>query len=265
MRRIEKSQTTNALVVYAAKNPNGTWDCFQKNNNKDCRAIKTKIFEEQHYICAYCEIDLSLDSTYEHHRRVEHFNSKSGWKIGQPQPNFHLEWNNVFGVCVGGTDKKSLEHYMMPDNKSCDAYKEHLETNCGYDKIWKGKVVSPLEPVLCSEMFNYCLSSGKLSINQEYANSLEFNHNDYDTSSELLEKTLCYFNINCERLNVARREVQYAYERLKANFRKSNDVDKFKFMVQKWSGSEKTSSFQTTRDILLRNCKVANKVLKYPD
>lgn len=262
MRRINKSHTSNVLTVYAAKNPDGNWDSFQKNNNKDFKSIKAKIFEEQSYICAYCEIDLSTEHTYEHHRRVEHFNSKSGWKVGQAQPNWHLDWYNVIGVCIGGTDKNNLDRFVMPDNKSCDSYKEHLETNCGYEKEWRGKVVSPLEVELCSEMFQYVMASGTLTINDEYADSVQFKENVYETSAELLQKTLVLFNLNCERLELARRAVHYSYERLKAEFRKSGDLDRFKFKLKKWSGSEKVLSFQTTRDILLRECPLARKYLE---
>ncbi|NOI38691.1 TIGR02646 family protein [Vibrio sp. 070316B] len=264
MRRIDKSHTSNALTVYAANHPDDYWDFFQRNNSKAYQEIKAKIFEEQGDICAYCEIDLSKEHTFEHHRRVEHFNSKSGWKVGQAQPNWHLDWYNVIGVCIGGTDRDNRERFVMPENKSCDSYKEHLETNCGYGKNWKGKVVSPLEAGLCSDMFHYCLASGELSVNDVYANSVQFHDNIYATSAELLQETLVLFNLNCERLKLARRDVHHSYEKLKAAFRKSNDVNKFKFMLQKWSGSEQVLSFQTTRDILLRDCPIAKKCLKEP-
>lgn len=261
MRRINKSQTSNALTVYANKNPNDTWEVFQKNNGNDFKIIKKKIFEEQGYICAYCETDLSEEVAFEHHRRVEHFDSKSAWKVGQPPPNLHLDWNNVIGVCVGGTDRNNLERYIMPDNKSCDSYKEHLETNLGHSKKWKGQVLSPLEECLCSDMFVYCLASGELGVNVDYANSLTFKYNNYDSSAELLENTIKSFNLNCERLKIARREIHFSYEKLKAEFRKTRDENKFKFKVIKWSGNNKVISFQTTRDILLRECPVAKKIM----
>ncbi|OCH42463.1 retron Ec78 anti-phage system effector HNH endonuclease PtuB [Aliivibrio fischeri] len=262
MRRIDKSHTPNVLTIYAAKNPEGDWVSFQRNNSKAYQAIKTQIFDEQGDICAYCEISLSKEHTFEHHRRIEHFNSKSGWKVGQAQPNWHLDWYNVIGVCIGGTDRNNLERFVIPDNKSCDSYKEHLETNCGYGKNWKGKVVSPLEVELCSDMFQYCMASGNLIVDETFANSVQFKDNVYATSAELLQRTLVSFNLNCDRLNLARMSVHHSYEKLKAEFRKSKDVDRFKFKLRKWSGSEKVRSFQTTRDILLRQCPIAKKCLK---
>lgn len=261
MMQINKSQSPNELTIYAIHNPDDTWDNFRNNNSKDAKKIKKKIFEEQNYICAYCEMDLSEDNVHEHHRRVEHFNSKSGWKVGE-RPNLNLDWTNVIGVCIGGTDRNSLEQFVMPDNKSCDSFKEHLETNCGESKFWLGKIVSPLEKNLNSDMFDYSLKSGKLEINVESANLKTFEHNDFVTSSELLQETLVKLNINCDRLNLARREVHISFERLLSSFRKSNDLHKFKFMLRKWAGVENPLYFQTTRDILVRYNRIAKKVLE---
>ena len=259
MRRIRKSHTSNVLTEYAENNPNGNWIIFQQENGKDYKTIKNKLFEEQSEICAYCEIDLSKDNTFEHLRRVEHFKSKSGWKVGHEQPNWHLDWFNLLGVCVGGTDRDDRERFVMPDNKSCDSHKEHLETNSGYDKNWTGKVVSPLESELCSKMFNYCKASGELSVNSEHANSVQFEHNEYETSSELLQKSLELFNLNCERLKLARMNVHHQYERLIAEYRKTGDVNLFTFKLERWCSSYQVLSFQTTRDILLRERTVAKK------
>ncbi|MCG9782005.1 TIGR02646 family protein [Vibrio brasiliensis] len=262
MRRINKSPSPNELTIYAIHNPDDTWDNFRDNNGKDAKIIKKKIFEEQNYICAYCEIGLTEDKVHEHHRRVEHFNSKSGWVVGEAQPNWHLDWSNVIGVCIGGTDRDSKEQFVMPDNKSCDSYKEHLETNHGESKKWQGKVVSPLEKSLTSDMFNYSLATGKLEVNVETANLKAFKHNNFATSSELLEATLEKFNLNCDRLNLARREVHISFEQLIASFKKSRDLNKFKFMLRKWSGVDGPLYFQTTRDILIRDSSIAKKVLE---
>ncbi|EGR1562717.1 TPA: TIGR02646 family protein [Vibrio parahaemolyticus] len=262
MRKINKSQAPNELTIYAISNPDDTWDNFRGNNSSDAKKVKKKIFSEQNYICAYCEIDLCEDNVLEHHRRVEHFNSKSGWVVGDTQPNWHLDWNNVIGVCIGGTDRNNAEQFVMPDNKSCDSYKEHLETNHGESKKWLGKIVSPLEDNLSSDMFNYSLATGELEVNIEAANSKTFEHNDFATSSELLESTIEKLNLNCDRLNLARREVHISFERLIAHFRKSKDMDRFKFMLKKWIGAERPLYFQTTRDILVRTSHIAQKALK---
>ncbi|MBV7261250.1 TIGR02646 family protein [Photobacterium sp. WH24] len=262
MRKINKSQAPNELTIYAICNPDDTWDNFRSNNGRDAKKIKKKIFEEQHYICAYCEIDLSENNTHEHHRRVEHFNSKSGWVVGETQPNWHLDWNNVIGVCIGGTDRNNIEQFVMPDNKSCDSYKEHLETNHSESKKWLGKIVSPLEDNLSSDMFNYSLATGKLEVNVDAANLEAFEHNNFETSSELLESTLEKLNLNCDRLNLVRREVHISFEKLIASFRKSKDMKKFKFMLRKWAGEDAPLYFQTTRDILVRENRIAQKALE---
>ncbi|WP_345862792.1 retron Ec78 anti-phage system effector HNH endonuclease PtuB [Shewanella algae] len=260
MRRIKKSETPNALTIYASENPEGTWDDFRRSDDVKFKAVKRKIFKEQSYICAYCEIGLSVEEVFEHHRRVEHFNSKSGWIVGDT-PNWHLDWWNVIGVCIGGTDRNAIENFVMPDNKSCDSFKEHLETNHGKGKKWLGKIASPLEINLTSDLFNYSLASGKLEVNVDEADLITFLHNDFDKSSELLEATLENLNLNCDRLNLARREVHVSFEKLIANFRKTNDLNKFKFMLRKWSGVDSPLYFQTTRDILIRNNRMARNAL----
>lgn len=261
MRKVYKSQPPNELTVYAAKNPNDTWTAFRNNNGDDAKAIKQKIFEEQNYFCAYCEADLSEDIVYEHQRRVEHFNSKSGWSFGDAQPNWHLDWNNVIGVCLGGTEDDYTKQFEMPDNKSCDSYKEHLETTQGFGKKWLGKVLSPLEENLSSDVFTYCVASGKLGINTDDANLVAFVHNDFGTSSQLIESTLEKLNLNCDRLNLARRQVHISFEQLLADFRKSKNIHKLKFKLRKWGGIERRMSFQTTRDILIRDNPIAQKAL----
>ncbi|HAS8402946.1 TPA: TIGR02646 family protein [Vibrio vulnificus] len=262
MRKINKSQAPNELTIYAISNPDDTWDNFRGNNSRDAKKIKNKIFSEQNYICAYCEIDLCEDNVFEHHRRVEHFNSKSGWVVGDALPNWHLDWNNVIGVCIGGTDRNNTEQFVMPDNKSCDSYKEHLETNHGEGKRWLGKIVSPLENNLSSDMFNFSLATGMLEVNVGTTNLKTFTHNNFATSSELLESTIEKLNLNCDRLNLARLEIHISFEKLIASFKKTKDIKKFKFMLRKWAGGDGPLYFQTTRDILVRENRIAKKALE---
>ncbi|TOC01296.1 hypothetical protein CGJ93_19020, partial [Vibrio parahaemolyticus] len=109
---------------------------------------------------------------------------------------------------------------------------------------------------------NYSLADGKLEVNLDTANLKTFEHNNFGTSSELLESTIEKLNLNCDRLNLARREVQFSLERLIASFRKTNDINKFKFMLRKWAGVDGPLYFQTTRDILVRENRIARKALE---
>jgi hypothetical protein len=39
--------------------------------------------------------------------------------------NWALDWNNIFGVCIGGDDSDKKLH-PLPENLSCDSHKNHL-------------------------------------------------------------------------------------------------------------------------------------------
>ncbi|HFS8455773.1 TPA: hypothetical protein ACH2LP_001214, partial [Vibrio cholerae] len=56
--------------------------------------------------------------------------------------NVHLDWFNLIGVCLGGTDYKNREKYELPENLSCDSHKAHIEELSSIaDKDWNGKVL----------------------------------------------------------------------------------------------------------------------------
>ncbi|ENM5815666.1 TIGR02646 family protein [Vibrio mimicus] len=264
MRKINKSALPNLLSNYAIKHPDDYWDDFkQYNASSDFNQIKKKLFTEQNDICAYCEVNLDVDEDdgrYEHHRRVEHFDSKSSWRRGDPYPNLHLLWNNLFGVCLGGTDPKNMAQYEMPANKSCDSFKEHLETNvAGTSKIWTGNVLKPSNSKISSNLFSYDKATGHLIVNSDFCNSVVITPNLHATVAELVENTIISFNLNCERLNGARRMVHHEFERQKKHAR--SNIEKYKKFVLNWS-TGKPKPFQTTRDILIRDCSIAQKLLQ---
>jgi hypothetical protein len=44
-----------------------------------------------------------------------------------------LDWNNVFGVCKGGSDQKK---YPTPENLSCDAHKNHILSSAQTEGVY---------------------------------------------------------------------------------------------------------------------------------
>ncbi|MGK2232163.1 retron Ec78 anti-phage system effector HNH endonuclease PtuB [Colwellia polaris] len=273
MRKVDKSRPPNKLTHYESKYPNDTWKNFRDfNGGLDSTAIKKKLFDEQYDLCAYCEVDLSLaDSTvnnpagiFEHHRRVEHFKSKSGWKLGDHGINWSLDWDNVIGVCIGGTDNynKNLEDFSMSENKSCDAYKEFLESKSkNINKDWHGNVLFPVYLPRFHQLFTFNKATGELNENVEYCSKLSFIKNNHPDTASLVRHTINSFNLNCERLNKARLQILYDFERAKKRARDSGNMEKFKFFLCKW-GVEKPKLFQTTRDILISESPIAVALLK---
>jgi uncharacterized protein (TIGR02646 family) len=271
MRKVDKSKPPNALTNYESRLPNETWKNFKNfNAGEDASSLKKKLFDEQYDLCAYCEVDLSLgdpdspkeDDTLENNRRVEHFKSKSGWKVGDPGINWGLDWDNVIAVCVGGTDYRNMIDYSMPENKSCDSFKEHLESQSqSINKDWHGNVLFPVYLPYSHQLFVLNKATGELKVNEEYCSKLSFIKNNQPSTADLVNKTIISFNLNCERLNKARLNVFYDFERAKKQARISGDIIKFKSFLIRW-GLGKPKFFQTTRDILINESPRSLALLK---
>ncbi|NMD53204.1 TIGR02646 family protein [Shewanella sp. DNRA4] len=252
MRKIYKSSDDNDLTIYASMHPFATWDDFRDFDSGNVyKVIKKKIFHEQYELCAYCESDLS--AALANNRRVEHFQSKSdGIEDGR---NIHLDWFNLLGVCVGGSDYENMKVYELPFNLSCDAHKAHLEsTQKNLDKNWNGKVISPLTIPEHHILFKFEKSTGKLFPDPDYCSMHKFSENQFETTEELVNETIRVFNLNCDRLNKARLQVFYFLQKQIKLARKTNNLNQLKRFVNSWN-RDKPLSFQTTRDILLREYK----------
>lgn len=170
--------------------------------------------------------------------------------------NIHLDWSNLLGVCVGGSDYESKAIYELPFNLSCDAHKAHLEsTQKKLDKNWNGKVISPLTIPENHNFFKFEKATGKLLPNLDYCTIYKFNENQFETTEELVSETIRVFNLNCDRLNKARLQVFYFLQSKIKLARKTNDLNQLKRFINSWNRG-KPLLFQTTRDILLKDNKL---------
>ena len=99
----------------------------------DCR---TDCITYQKGLCAYCEINIRDNDPLKCH--VEHFHEKSDRTTSH---NWALDWNNMLGVCNGGSHEfvKSPGFYRQPRsaNLSCDAHKDQMFNRAGCLKIVK--------------------------------------------------------------------------------------------------------------------------------
>ncbi|WP_181319275.1 retron Ec78 anti-phage system effector HNH endonuclease PtuB [Photobacterium kishitanii] len=254
MRKINKTQEDdNELIIFSHENPNASWEDFRHyNSGKDYDIIKEKIFINQSQLCAYCET--SLDNVTKNNKRIEHFRSKSDKNATH---NIALDWNNIIGVCLGGTDNISKKDYELPTNLSCDSYKAYIEDKESIkDKDWNGKILSPLTIPDAPLLFVFDKLTGKLFPDEENCKLINIENNIYSTTRELIERTINVFNLNCERLNKARliifRELQ---RRLK-----SKNLLLIENFTKSWNRSYPLS-FQTTRDIILKDNKITSRFL----
>jgi uncharacterized protein (TIGR02646 family) len=241
LKKIHKSQPPNKLTQYAQNHPKNDWD-NDFRNDPDYKIIKELIFKEQGGLCAFCETKvIQIDK-----QRVEHFHPKSD--AANPHHNWALDWANVIGVCLGGSDVDKSIH-PLPANLSCDAYKDHLIVKKKLPIICEGHLLNPLELFAFSNLFELNKRTGELKPKADYS-GIEIENNQYSTTTELVKKTIEHLNLNCDRLNQQRLAVLNEYERVIKIARNQNDRDIFSKLSKHWLQT-KWRSFFTTRRILL--------------
>lgn len=244
MIRISKSQPPNPLTEYASANPGASWSDFRNfNGSTDYRQIQTIVFDEQHQLCAYCEVNTTGNLGK---KRIEHFVSKS------LAIEYHNDWQNIFGVCFGGSDSNYDSKNERLSNLSCDSHKAHLEqTTKKHLRDWHGYILNPLTIPEQHQFFSFKKSTGELYANQQYCESVNIPINNHPSVLQLVEETINVLNLNCQRLCSARREILFEYERQKKAARENNDISRLERFALRWS-SGNAKEFQTTRNILLR-------------
>jgi len=258
LKRINKSVPPNELTQFFNLNPNASWKSFRDSNNShNYTAVKRLIFTDQGELCAYCE--RSLKKMLLHKKSIEHYHSKSD--KSNPNLNWALDWNNVIGVCFGGTDSK--ESHSLPDNLSCDSHKAYLEDKKDLSKQCEGNVLDPLDMVATPALFVFEKATGKLLVNLDACTQYSPRHNNFSTVAELVTNTIKVFNLNCDRLVEDRLKVFYSYLQRIKSARKNNDTEIHSKLASTWF-RERWPSFFTTRRLLLeRNAELYLSTVQY--
>lgn len=194
MKRIYKnSEEPHYLERYRLKYPNENWEHFRRYSPKGYEEIKARLLEEQHGLCAYCEIDLkhTEEDGVVDDFRVEHFYPKKGTE--DEEHNYHLDWQNMLGVCHGGSQAQVVDpekrFTRMKSEHSCDVPKS--------DKAISEIILNPLEITMEKRLFHYS-SKGKMFVDDKYCP---------EELREKAENTIRELNLNCGRLQRLRREV----------------------------------------------------------
>lgn len=210
----------------------------------DYKATKKLIFDDQGELCAYCEEKTA--HVQPDKQRLEHFHSKSDKT--NPQKNWALDWDNIFGVCLGGSNVDQSAH-PLPANLSCDSHKDHFLTNAEKNNC-EGLYVNPLHLHAFPCLFDFNKRTGELTAHAANCQQVVFSTNQYASTEALVTKTIEILNLNCDRLKSNRLEVLKFYNQAVAQARKSNNQRIFKQLAQHWF-SQRWLSFFTTRRILL--------------
>lgn len=243
MKKVNKSFPPNNLTEFAIQQPHSNWEEFRNINlSEDYKTIKALIFSDQGGLCAFCEE--KPKEAYK--QRIEHFHPKSD--NTSQNHNWNLDWNNVIGVCLGGSDI-SLSAHPLPENLSCDAHKDRLINKGILPTSCEGHLLNPLYIPTVPCLFDLDKRTGELKAKKDYE-KLHIEHNHYNTIEELIEKTIEYLNLNCDRLNQQRLAVLNQYNLALKKARVRQDVNFLPKLAEHWFRT-KWPSFFTTRRILL--------------
>ena len=114
-----QSDEIEAYLRDAGSRP--TWDEFKSHKRGESfKKVRDSLIQNQHNLCAYCEIDL-----IESDRQIEHFIPRSDLIDGQES---ELEITNLLACCLGGSKRqsspqigRSVGRYLEPvaENLSC--------------------------------------------------------------------------------------------------------------------------------------------------
>lgn len=220
-----------SLAGYRAENPDAKWDEMRNDHLHDgiraAQEIKVTLIKGQRCLCAYCECQLAADnsdaSIQEHKasQRVEHFHPKS---LKRP-PNWDLLWTNLWAVCMGGSTQteevRSTGLHPLPDNLSCDSFKDHQQQRGRLPDNPAGFILAPDEVPAFPRLFSFS-PDGVPEPDIKNCATITITSNRYQTTHELVSKTIEHFNLGCFRLAERRRIARAQLEKRIEQTRKQN-------------------------------------------
>ncbi|ENX12333.1 TIGR02646 family protein [Acinetobacter sp. CIP 64.2] len=247
MKKINKSLPPNPLTVFysVSEHKHLDWEDFRLHlKAKSYDQLKEIIFQDQGFLCGYCEdsvINIDKSKT-----QIEHFHDKSDKDL--TITNWALDWNNVFGVCNAGVDEK--EAHALPRNLSCDGHKNHIKNKSKKSASMEGEYLNPLE-IPYDLLFTFDKATGFLNPNLDICQTLHsYTPNNYRSFAELVQNTIDILNLNCDRLAQKRLTVLHEYNRLLKNARINKNPQLLEQLPQQWF-QKKWPSFFTVRRCLL--------------
>ena len=188
MKRIRKSACPEKLAAFAASSPLADWDQFRKKPGR-YQQVARQIRQDQHNLCAYCEIDLrkSPGNGQEDDFRIEHFYPK---KPHNPPPNHALDWQNLMGVCHGGSARNVAERFT-PGDYCCDVDKGKHD--------WSEHLLDPLRDIPAyPALFQFSESTGEIQVNMAHCPS---------ALQAKAQSSITLLKLNASRLRRFRREI----------------------------------------------------------
>lgn len=188
MKKIFKSKIEpKQLKLFAQAFPKETWEHFRRRSRRGYKEVKKQIYKDQHGLCAYCEISIKFAESEDDidDFRVEHFHPKS--ETDNKSKNWHLNWENMLGVCHGGSQKDvpnaDWRYSSRKNDRSCDIPKGGRDLS--------HIILNPLYIPAATRLFSYVEHNGRMMV-------------DTTTCPEKLAKkannTIRELNLNARRL-----------------------------------------------------------------
>ena len=216
------------LTAYRQAQPQASWDNLRNDpfhgGQQAYLDIKQTLIKGQRGLCAYCEIKIADSLTPDdiharrHEQRVEHFHPKED---RNGPVNWALHWSNLWVVCLGGSqappDGTPMDpsRYMppLPENLSCDAFKDHQIKIGKLPANPEGWLLAPNEVVAFPLLFQYA-PDGAPEPHATNCVLLILPNNRYSDTATLVDKTIEHLNLGCPRLNRSRRIAKAQLEKL---------------------------------------------------
>jgi len=250
MKRVCKSPALDTWQDYVRLNPDATWE--QARDGRATFDCRVQAVQDQYGLCAYCEQKIAADDSLRCH--IEHFHQKSD---EDGKHNWGLDWGNMFAVCDGGSYRSHSPHegrkiHPLPENLSCDAYKNHMVLEKELPVACEGHLLNPLDIPSFPNLFALNKGTGHLKPDEEACATVEIPRNACGTTAELVNRTIAVLNLNCERLAEKRRELVVDIDQNKKVLRKKNysPAEVPKQLVRRYL-SDKWPEFFTTLRCLI--------------
>lgn len=206
------------LATYRQAQPQASWDEMRNDPFHEGQQayldIKQSLIKGQRGLCAYCEVKITENLALEtidarrHEQRVEHFHPKedrSGVR------NWALHWPNLWIVCLGGSQAPpqgfplDLKSYMppLPENLSCDAFKDHQIKSGKLPAHPEGWLLAPDDVPAFPLLFRFA-PDGTPEADPEKCAALSLPNHHYADTATLVAKTIEHLNLGCTRLKRSR-------------------------------------------------------------
>lgn len=199
MKNCLKTPAPPLLEQYHAENPDAKWDQFKDECQEGYRQVQEQLKKDQGNLCCYCEIDMKQGNGIgKDDFRVEHFHPKAN-KKDTTDDNWALDWQNMLGCCLGGS-----ERYVLADEKKrfIESHNERHSDVLKSEFIWDDEILNPLDIPAFPVLFHANRSDGSLSVIADKC--IEADIDITKAENCLNEKKL---NLNSVKLKGLRKEI----------------------------------------------------------